>query len=185
MEMIREAIEVLKNGGSLLYPTDTIWGLGCDATNELAVERVATIKERPDEKSFIVLVDSFVMLEKYVPSFPEVVYDLIDLSDKPLTIIFENVTGLAPNVLAADGSVGIRLCKDPICQKLIRGIRKPIVSTSANISGEASPKSFSDVSNKVKERVDFIVKERLEEIRTSPSSIIKISNDSSIQIIRK
>lgn len=180
-----DALETLKNGGTILYPTDTIWGIGCDATNDEACQKIMQIKNRPAEKSFVILVDSIQMIEKYIPEFPEVCYDLVDLADKPLTIIYPNARNLAPTVLAADGSVGIRVTKDPLCVKLIRSMRKPLVSTSANLSGEPNPTCFAEIHPSIKENVDFVVLERLEEVRTSASQIIKIGTDSSIQIIRK
>lgn len=182
---LNDAIECLKDGGTILFPTDTIWGLGCDATDEAACQRIMEIKQRPVEKSFVLLADSFQMIEKYIPEFPEVCYDLADLAEKPLTIIYPNAQGLAPTVLAADGSVGIRLTKDPICLKLIRAIRKPIVATSANLSGEPHPTSFSEINPAIKDGVNAIVMERLDEKYTTPSQIIKIGLDSTIQIIRK
>jgi len=182
---ISEAIEALKNGKTILYPTDTIWGLGCDATSEEACQRILEIKKRPAEKSFVLLADSFQMIEKYIPEFPSVCYDLVDLSEQPLTIVYPNARGLADSVLAQDGSVGIRLTKDPLCLALIRSIRKPIVSTSANLSGESSPTCFDDISEEIKNNVDAIVKERLTEKRTQPSQIIKIGLDSSVTVIRK
>lgn len=181
----REQIsETLKNGGTILYPTDTIWGIGCDATNEEACQKIIQIKNRPQEKSFIILVDSFLMLEKYIPDFPAVCYDLVELAEKPLTIIYPNAKGLAPSILAEDGSVGIRFTKDPICVNLIRTIKKPLVSTSANVSGEKNPSCFSDINQKIKDQVDLIIEERLDEKRNTPSQIIKIGLDSSIKIIR-
>lgn len=180
-----DALETLKNGGTILYPTDTIWGIGCDATNDEACQKIMQIKNRPAEKSFVILVDSIQMIEKYIPEFPEVCYDLVDLADKPLTIIYPNARNLAPTVLAADGSVGIRVTKDPLCVKLIRSMRKPLVSTSANLSGEPNPTRFAEIHSSIKENVNFVVLERLEEVRTSASQIIKIGTDSSIQIIRK
>ncbi|MDH4473558.1 MAG: L-threonylcarbamoyladenylate synthase [Fluviicola sp.] len=182
---LNDSIERLKEGKIILFPTDTIWGLGCDATNEAACQRIMDLKQRPTEKSFVLLADSFQMIEKYVPEFPEVCYDLADLAEKPLTIIYPNAQGLAPTVLAADGSVGIRLTKDPICLKLIRAIRKPIVATSANLSGEPHPTRFAEINQTIKDGVDAIVMERLEEKCTTPSQIIKIGLDSSIKIIRK
>jgi L-threonylcarbamoyladenylate synthase len=179
------AIEALKTGKTILYPTDTIWGIGCDATNEEACQRVLEVKNRPADKSFVLLADSFQMIEKYIPEFPEVCYDLVDLSEDPLTIIYPNAQGLANSVLAEDGSVGIRLTKDPLCLALIRSIKKPIVSTSANVSGEPSPTCFADISDAIKKGVDFIVEERLTEKRTTPSKIIKIGLDSSVKVIRK
>ena len=181
---MNESIELLKNGSVLLYPTDTIWGLGCDATNETACQRILEIKKRPENKSFIVLVDGFPMLEKYVPEFNAVCYDLADLATSPLTIIYPNASGLVPSVLATDGSVGIRITKDPICLKLIRGIRKPIVSTSANISAHSNPRNFDEIDERIKNGVDGIVRERLTEMMTTPSQIIKIDLDGTVKVIR-
>jgi L-threonylcarbamoyladenylate synthase len=182
---MEKAIETLKNGGVILYPTDTIWGIGCDATNETACQKISQIKNRPDNKSFIILVDSVQMIEKYIPEFPDVCYDLVDLADKPLTIIYPNAKGLAPSILADDGSVGIRVTKDPICLKLIRSMRKPLVSTSANLSGEANPSCFADVHQQIKDQVDAIVMEKLDVKNNVASQIIKIGLDYSIQVIRK
>lgn len=182
---IKESIELIKNGGTLLYPSDTIWGLGCDATNETACQKLLSIKNRPAQKSFIILVDGFAMLERYVPEFHEVCYDLADLTEKPLTIIYPNVKGIAPTVLAEDGSVGIRITKDPNCLQLIKGIRKPIVSTSANLSGEPHPQNFDEISCLVKEHVDGILEERLSEKMVTPSQLIKIEIDGSFKILRK
>lgn len=178
------AIQALQDGKVILYPTDTIWGLGCDATNEAACQRITDIKDRPEHKSFIVLVDSFQMIEKYIPEFPDVCYDLVDLSDKPLTIIYPNAKGFAPSVVASNGSVGIRLTKDPICLKLIRALRKPLVSTSANVSGAPNPTCFDEISPTIKDQADAIVTERLTDTCSTPSQIIEIGLDSSIRIIR-
>lgn len=185
MQNKEEIIETLKTGGTILYPTDTIWGIGCDATNEEACQKILKIKNRPETKSFIILVDSFLMLEKYIPEFPNVCYDLAELATRPLTIIYPNAKGLAPSILAEDGSVGIRLTKDPICLALIRGMKKPLVSTSANISGEKNPNSYQTIDQRIKDGVDAIVKERMDEIQETPSQIIKIELNSSIKIIRK
>ena len=182
---MEKAIETLKNGGIILYPTDTIWGLGCDATNDEACKRLIDLKQRGSEKSFIVLVDSIQMLEHYTTDFPSVCYDLIAYATKPLTIIYPSVRFLAESVKAEDGSVGIRVTNDPVCVKLIRQLKKPIVSTSANFSGEKSPTCFDDVSGELKSKVDAIVRERLHDVCTAPSQIIKIGLDSCIQIIRK
>lgn len=179
-----KAVEGLKQGKTLLYPTDTIWGIGCDATNKEAVNKIFEIKNRQKEKSFIVLVNSVAMLERYVSEFPEVCYDLIDLAEKPLTIIYDRPIGLPDSLLAEDGSIGIRVTKDPFCNRIIQGLRKPIVSTSANISGEPSPKSYHDIDSKVKEDVDMILEERWDENMTQPSSIIKIGADQSVKVIR-
>ena len=182
---IEETIEILKGGGTILYPTDTIWGIGCDATNEAACQRIIELKNRPEEKSFILLVDGFPMLERYVPDFHPICYDLADLADKPLTIIYPGVKGIASSIAATDGSVGIRITKDPICLKLIRSIRKPIVSTSANLSGKASPTSFSEIDPVILKNVDAVLEERTSEKMTTPSQIIKIDLDGSVKVIRK
>lgn len=182
---IEETIACLKSGGIILYPTDTIWGIGCDATNEEACKRIHELKNRPTEKSFIVLVDGFPMLERYVPDFHPVCYDLADLADKPLTIIYPSAKGLSPSVLASDGTVGIRITKDPICLKLIRSLKKPIVSTSANISGQSSPVSFNDIDEQIKNGVDAILEERLSEQMIKPSQIIKIGLNGAVKVIRK
>ena len=181
---IDQTIEILKNGGTVLYPTDTIWGIGCDATNEEACQKILKLKNRPEEKSFILLMDSFQMLERYVPEFNEVCYDLVDLADKPLTIIYPTSKGLAPSVLGENGSVAIRITKDPICLKLIRAIRKPIVSTSANLSNQASPSVFNEINSIIKEGVDAVLEERLTEKMSIPSQIIQIDLDGSVKIIR-
>lgn len=182
---LNDIIEGMKKGDIILYPTDTIWGLGCDATNEEACQRIHELKKRPDNKSFILLVDGFPMLERYIPEFHEVCYDLADLATSPLTIIYPNAKGIAPSVLAEDGSVGIRITQDPICLKLIRGLRKPLVSTSANISGYAAPTSYSYIEDEIKDGVDHIVMERIEEKMTSPSQIIKIGLGGEVTVIRK
>jgi L-threonylcarbamoyladenylate synthase len=179
------AIEALKNGKTILFPTDTIWGLGCDATNEEACQQILKLKNRPENKSFVLLADGFQMIERYIPKFAEVCYELADLADRPLTIVYPNARGLAPSVLAEDGSVGIRITKDPLCLRLIRAIRKPIVATSANLSGQPSPSVFDDIPAELKSGVDAIVMERLFEKCDVPSQIIKIGLDNSIQIIRK
>ena len=181
---LEQTIEVLKNGGTILYPTDTIWGIGCDATNEKACQQILKLKNRPEEKSFILLMDSFQMLEKYVPEFNEVCYDLVDLADKPLTIIYPTSKGLAPSVLGKDGSVAIRITKDPICLKLIRAIRKPIVSTAANLSNQPSPTAFNEINTTISKDVDAVLEERMTEKMISPSQIIKIDLDGSVKIIR-
>ncbi len=178
-------IETLKEGGTILYPSDTIWALGCDATNEKACQELIALKNRPEDKSFIILVDGFQMIEKHIPDFPDVCYDLVDFADKPLTVIYPDAKRLAPSILAADGSVGIRVTKDPICLKLIRAMRRPLVSTSANISGENNPTCFDDVNQILKEGVDAIVMERLTEKNNAVSQIIKIGVDYSVQIIRQ
>tara|TARA_R110002072_G_scaffold234192_1_gene391757 strand:- start:13137 stop:13685 length:549 start_codon:yes stop_codon:yes gene_type:complete len=182
---MNKGIEALKNGGTILYPTDTIWGIGCDATDESACQKVLKIKERTKNKSFIILVDSFAMLERFIPEFQEVCYDLADFASRPLTIIYPNAKGLAPSTLAEDGSVGIRITNDPICQKLIQSIRKPIVSTSANLSGETIPTCFEEINERIKSEVDAIVEERTFERMTKASQIVKIGIDGKVEVLRR
>lgn len=182
---LSKAIEALRDGQTILYPSDTIWGIGCDATNEEACQKISELKGRGDGKSFILLVDNFSMLEYYIPDFPEVCYDLVDLATKPLTIVYPNAKKLAPSVLAEDGSVGIRVTTDPICLKLIRGMRKPLVSTSANLSGSPSPTRFDNVQSEIINGVDVIIEERIDEKMTTPSQIIKIGVGGDVKVIRK
>lgn len=184
-EDIKKACQVMCEGGVILYPTDTIWGIGCDATNEEAVRRVYEIKQRADSKAMLVLVDTPVKVDFYVQDVPEIAWDLIDLADKPLTIIYSGARNLAPNLLAEDGSVGIRVTNEAFSQRLCQQFRKAIVSTSANISGQPSPHNFSEISEEIKSAVDYIVSYRQEErSNPKPSSIIKLSAGGVIQIIR-
>ena len=176
----------MREVGVILYPTDTIWGIGCDATNEDAVRRVYEIKQRQDSKAMLVLVDSSVKVDFYVRDVPEVAWDLIDLADKPLTIIYSGARNLAANLLAEDGSVGIRVTNEDFSKRLCQQFRKAIVSTSANISGQPSPKNFSEISEEVKSAVDYIVGYRQEEMSNpKPSSIIKLDKGGVIKIIRE
>lgn len=176
----------MREGGVILYPTDTIWGIGCDATNEDAVRRVYEIKQRQDSKAMLVLVDSSVKVDFYVRDVPEVAWDLIDLADKQLTIIYSGARNLAANLLAEDGSVGIRVTNEDFSKRLCQQFRKAIVSTSANISGQPSPKNFSEISEEVKSAVDYIVGYRQEEMSNpKPSSIIKLDKGGVIKIIRE
>ncbi len=181
-----KALEVLKNGGIILYPTDTIWGIGCDATNEKAVEKIYRIKQRTDQKSMLILLDNSNKIPSYINEIPDIAWDLIELSEKPLTIIYSGVKNIANNLIAQDGSVGIRISNDPFNQKLIQNFRKPIVSTSANISGQTSPSNFTEISQEIIESVDYVVKWRQDDFSNSKaSSIIKLEPNGEIQIIRK
>ncbi len=183
---IDACLRVLKEGGVILYPTDTIWGLGCDATNEEAVKKIYAIKKRSDSKALIVLVSDDRMLNKYVPDAPLVSWEIIEQSETPVTIVYEGVRGLAKNVGAEDGSCGIRLTKDEFCHRLIYTFNKPIVSSSANVSGEDAPRNFSEISESILQQVDHVVGLRQEETRmVSPSSIIAIKNNGEVRIIRK
>ena len=183
---IREAINVMNKGGVILYPTDTIWGIGCDATNEEAVKKVYEIKKRIDSKALITLVDTEVKIEFYVRDVPEVAWDLIEFSEKPLTIIYDNARNLASNLLAEDGSAGIRVTKEPFSKELCMRMKRAIVSTSANISGQPSPKNFHEISEEIKQAVDYICTSRREESKNPPaSSIIKLGAGAEVTIIRE
>lgn len=185
-EDVKKALEVLQNGGVILYPTDTIWGIGCDATNEQAVKKVYEIKKRADSKSMLVLMENVNLLERYVEEVPEIAYSLIEVTDKPMTIIYPNAKNLAKNLLAEDGSVGIRITDENFSRQLIQRFRKPIVSTSANISGEKSPAVFAEISEEIKEAVDYVVQYRQDDVTpATPSSIIKLGVGGEIQIIRE
>jgi L-threonylcarbamoyladenylate synthase len=181
---IEEQILLLKKGKLVIYPTDTIWGIGCDATNEEACLNLIKLKRRDASKSFVILVDSFRMLEKYIPAFHEVCYELIDCSEKPLTIIYPNGKGFAPSVVAEDGSVAIRITSDPLCKHLIKTLRRPIVSTSANYTGEPFPTSFQQIDPQLLKEVDGVIAKRTQEKMEKASQIIKIELDGTVQIIR-
>lgn len=182
---IRHAIEVMNKGGVILYPTDTIWGIGCDATNEAAVRRVFEIKKRADAKALITLVDSEAKLEFYVNDIPEVAWDLIEVAERPLTIIFDHARNLAPNLLAEDGSAGIRITKEEFSKNLCMRMKRAIVSTSANISGEPSPKCFADISPEILQAVDYVCTSRRNETHNPPASnIIKLGSGGEVKVIR-
>lgn len=182
---IKECIAVLKNGGLILYPTDTIWGIGCDATNESAVAKIYRLKKRADEKSMVVLVADEASITKYITQ-PEVkIFDYIKGINKPTTVIYEGAVALAKNVVAKDGSAAIRMVKDEFCKQLIQHYKKPIVSTSANISGYPPPAIFADIDVAIKNGVDYIVQHRQDDLTPSnPSAIIKWNADGSLTIIR-
>jgi L-threonylcarbamoyladenylate synthase len=183
---IKKSLEVLKSGGVILYPTDTIWGIGCDATNIEAVQRIYKIKKREDSKSMLVLMENPALLERYVDDVPEIAWDLVEISTTPLTVIYSNAKNLATNLIALDGSIGIRFTKETFTSQLIQRFRKPIVSTSANISGEKSPAFFNEISEEIKSQVDYIVEYRQDDVTpATPSSIIKLGSGGRIEIIRK
>lgn len=185
-EDLKQALDTLKAGGVILYPTDTIWGLGCDATNPEAVEKIYAIKGRDKGKSLIVLLENDYQLEGYVQEVPEVAYQLIEVADKPLTIIYSQAKNLAENVVAEDGSIGIRIVKHPFCEELIKRFRKPIVSTSANISGEATAQNFAEVSEAIKEAVDYVVQYGQDDVgKHQASSIMKLDPSGKFEFIRK
>lgn len=185
-EDIINCVEVLKKGGIILYPTDTIWGIGCDATNPIAVEKIYQLKKRTDSKSMLVLLENENLLTGYINEIPDVVWDLIEVSDKPLTIIYPEAKNLAKNLIAFDGSVGIRISHEEFSSELVKRHRKPIVSTSANISGEKSPGIFNEISFEITEAVDYVVNYRQDDYSKSQASeIIKIGIGGKIEIIRK
>ncbi len=186
LEEINAAVEVLKQGGIILYPTDTVWGIGCDATDREAVARVFELKKRSDSKSLITLVSDTAMLEKYVTEIPEIALNLIEVNDKPMTIIYPGATGLAENVVAPDGSAGIRIPMSEFCVELVRRFRKPVVSTSANISGEPAPAFYEEIPIDIIEAVDWVADPYLEEGATGePSQIIKVGTGGEITILRQ
>lgn len=184
-EDLKRAVEVIRQGGIILYPTDTIWGIGCDATNAEAVKKIYEIKRREDSKAMLVLVDSDGALERCVEKVPDAAWMLMDAAVRPLTIIYDHPRNLASNLLASDGSVGIRVTKEPFSNALCRIAGVPIVSTSANISGQMAPSEFRDISEEIKKRVDYIVEfQQNENNKNSASNIIKIGDNGIFKIIR-
>ena len=182
---MEQIIQTLKSGGTILYPTDTIWGIGCDATNIDAIEKIFEIKKREKTKSMIILVESEKRLQDLV-DVPEMAWEIMDLSEKPVTIIYDHPKGLPKELLAEDGSIGIRLVKNDFLKKLISKLNKPLVSTSANFSGEKSPMKFSDISQEIVDSVDFVVEENQDKVSEySGSSIIRVWSDGRVKVIRE
>jgi len=185
-EEIIKALEVLRSGGIILYTTDTVWGLGCDATDENAVKRIFEIKKRADAKAMLVLIDNPGKLQSYVDEVPDIAWDLIEMAEKPLTIIYPQARNLASNLVAEDKSIGIRITKEEFSRKLCAQFRKPIVSTSANVSGEPTPSNFSQISNEIKAAVDYVVDFRQNDVsQPKPSSIIKLGKGNLFKLIRE
>jgi L-threonylcarbamoyladenylate synthase len=184
-EDLIKCIEILKKGGVILYPTDTIWGIGCDATNFDAVKRIYEIKKREDTKSMLVLVDKADRIDRYVNDVPDIAWELVEMAVDPLTIIYPEAKNLAENLIAEDGSIGIRVVGDAFCQKLIYQFRKPIVSTSANITGHHTPANFKEITDEIISSVDYVVKWRQNDLkRAKPSGIIKLGKGGLFEIIR-
>ncbi len=182
---INKCLEVLKAGGLILYPTDTVWGIGCDATNEVAVDKIYQLKKRQDNKTMIVLVADERDVLQHVAAPDLSVFDFLDKTNKPTTVIYNGALGVAENLCANDGSVAIRICKDVFCKALIKRFRKPIVSTSANISGQSTPKIYKEISEEIKSGVDYIVQYRQDdETNTEPSAVIKWNMDGSVTVLR-
>lgn len=183
---VDKALQVLKAGGLILYPTDTIWGIGCDATHAAAVDKIYRIKKRDPEKSMLVLVSDLRMVEQYLAHIPEVALQLFDISEDPLTLILDHAVRLADNLPAQDGSIGMRIPNDDFCQHLVRRLNKPLVSTSANFSGEPMAASFADISQELIEQVDYVVNWRQNDPPSAKaSSVIRIKENGEIEILRK
>ena len=184
-EEINKSLLTLKRGGLLLYPADTIWGIGCDATNYDAIQKVFNLKQRDDSKALICLVSDFKMLNQYIEEIPEVAYDILKYADKPTTIIDDSPLRIAENLVADNNTVVFRIVKDGFCNALIKKFKKPIVSTSANLSGKSSPKSYKEIDNEILIGVEHIVDLQREKKSGKPSSIIRLPNDGVVKIIRK
>lgn len=183
---VAEAVRVMNAGGIIVYPTDTIWGIGCDAANDEAVRRVFEIKRRSDSKALISLVDSEAKVQFYVPDVPDVAWDMMELSERPMTIVFDCVRNLAPSLLAADGSAALRVTREPFSRELCRRFKRAVVSTSANFSGEASPACFDDINPDLLALADYVVRSRRDEKAPArPSSVVKLGADGTVKILRE
>ncbi|MCM4154563.1 L-threonylcarbamoyladenylate synthase [Gramella sp. AN32] len=182
---IWNCIDVLKRGGIILYPTDTVWGIGCDATNADAVDKVFALKKRQENKALICLVSNFKMLEQYVENVPETAYDILKYATKPTTIIYDQPYHIAENLVSDDNTLGIRVVRDTFCSGLIKKLKKPIVSTSANISSQPTPQSFDQITPQILKGVDYVVNLDRSKKSPKPSAIIKLSNDGQVKVIRK
>ena len=182
---IHNAYEVIKNGGIILYPTDTVWGIGCDATNEEAVKKIYALKQREETKSMIVLLNGERMMYNVFKDIPEVAWQILDLSEKPTTLILDNPRNVAKNIVAEDNTLGVRIVTEPFCFKLMERMKKPLVSTSANISGMFTPKTFKEISPEIIKGVDYVVNLQHDKVCKNPSTIIKLGLDSQVKVIRK
>lgn len=183
---IRQAVETMRKGGVILYPTDTVWGIGCDATNAEAVARIYKIKQRDDSKAMICLVDSDVRLQRYVRDVPSVAWDLMELAVKPTTVILDNAMNLANNLVAEDGSIAMRITREPFSKELCYRFQKPVVSTSANISGQPAAQNYCDISQEIIDAVDYVCWSRRQEHKPhKPSSIIRLTKNGEVTIIRE
>jgi L-threonylcarbamoyladenylate synthase len=182
---IINAFEVIQNGGIILYPTDTVWGVGCDATNPEAVAKIYKLKQRAETQSMICLMNGEKMIYNVFKEIPDVAWQILDLSENPTTIILDKPRNVAPNLIAPDNSLGIRIVKEPFCYKLLERMKKPLVSTSANISGQPTPKSFKEISPEIIKGVDYVVNLSRDKIAGKPSTIIKLTNDAQVKVIRK
>jgi L-threonylcarbamoyladenylate synthase len=182
---VHNAFEVIQNGGIILYPTDTVWGIGCDATNVEAVKKIYALKQREETKSMIVLMNGEKMMYNVFKDIPEAAWQIMDLSEKPTTLILDRPRNVAANIIAEDQTLGVRIVKEPFCFKLMERMKRPLVSTSANITGMFTPKSFKEISPEIIKGVDYVVNLQHEKIGDKPSTIIKLSLDNQVKIIRK
>ncbi len=182
---VHNAFQVIQNGGIILYPTDTVWGIGCDATNAEAVAKIYALKKREESKSMIVLMNGEKMMYNVFKEIADVAWQILDLSEKPTTLILDSPRNVAANLIASDKTLGIRIVKDPFCFKLMERMKKPLVSTSANISGNVTPIAFKDISPEIVKGVDYVVNLHRDKIGGKPSTIIKLTNDSQVKVIRK
>lgn len=182
---INNAYEVIKEGGIILYPTDTVWGIGCDASNEEAVAKIYALKKREESKSMICLMNSERMIYNVFKNVPEVAWEILDFSENPTTLILDQPNNVAKNLIAEDNTLAIRIVKEQFCFKLMEKMKKPLVSTSANISGKSTPKSFKEISPEIIKGVDYVVNLHQDKVCDKPSTIIKLSLDSQVKIIRK
>lgn len=183
---LKKSLDTLRSGGLLLYPTDTIWGIGCDPLNVEAIQQIYALKGRDQAKSMILLLENENMLSSYVEEVPDVAYQLIEYSERPLTIVYSKAKNLPPELVNSDGSIGIRIVKHPYCEELIRRFRRPIVSTSANLSGEPSPKGFEDIAENIRDGVDYIAEYgRMESGSGQPSVVMKLDPSGAFEFLRK
>lgn len=183
---VHKAYEIIKNGGIILYPTDTVWGIGCDANNPEAVKKIYSLKQRAESKSMIVLVNGDRLLHRVFNEIPEVAWDILDYSDKPTTLVLDNPRYVAKEIISSNNALGVRIVTEPFCFKLIERMKSPLVSTSANISGQPSPQNFKEISKEIIDGVDYVVNLRQTEIKpVKPSTVIKLTANSQVTILRK
>lgn len=183
---VKKAFDIVQQGGIILYPTDTIWGIGCDAANTEAIQKIYALKQRAAEKSMIILLDTENKLESYIREVPAVAYDLIEFAENPLTLVMPGAKNISPSLISEDGSVGVRVSKHPFCQQLIQRLRRPLVSTSANISGQPSPQNFAQISSEIVEGVDYVVDVDQHDLSIKkPSTIMRIAPGGAFEFLRK
>jgi L-threonylcarbamoyladenylate synthase len=182
---VHQAFEIIQKGGIILYPTDTIWGIGCDATNSEAIAKIYKLKQREDNKSMICLVNGEKMMYQVFKDIPEVAWQILDLSERPTTLILDNPKNVATTIIAEDNSLGVRMVKEPFCFKLMERMKKPLIATSANVSGMFPPKSFKEIASEIINGVDYVVNLHREKVCDKSSTILKLTHDAKVTIIRK